>query len=52
MPETILPRQGEVAPKATEGAETEQQFPLPSPSVMLRLPPPPAGGGFWDADSR
>ncbi len=30
----ILPRQGEVAPKATEGADTKQQ---------LLLPPPPSG---------
>jgi hypothetical protein len=28
----ILPRQGEVAPKATEGEDTHQPFPFPPPS--------------------
>jgi hypothetical protein len=31
----ILPRQGEVAPKATEGADGD--------SVVVVLPPPPSG---------
>jgi len=72
---TILPRQGEVAPKATEGEDgdglgwrnglangsppsarlrepTSQLRRAPmsltasAPSVRLRLPPPPCGGGF------
>ena len=30
---SILPRQGEVAPKVTEGEDTEQQLLLTSPSV-------------------
>ena len=43
---SILPRQGEVAPKATEGEDTEQRFFLTSPSVSPNgLPPPPSGGG-------
>ena len=31
--QTILPRQGEVAPKATEGEDTEQRLAFASPSV-------------------
>ena len=45
----ILPRQGEVAPKATEGAGGDalsDETPSSSPSVTLRVPPPPGGGGF------
>ncbi|KQN31738.1 hypothetical protein ASF00_02840 [Sphingomonas sp. Leaf34] len=30
---SILPRQGEVAPKATEGEDTQQPLSLTSPSV-------------------
>ena len=43
----ILPRQGEVAPKATEGADghTFSAAPPSSLSVRLRLPLPPGGGG-------
>jgi hypothetical protein len=32
---SILPRQGEVAPKATEGADSE--------TLAVVLPPPPSG---------
>ncbi len=31
--QTILPRQGEVAPEATEGEDTEQRSALASPAV-------------------
>ncbi len=42
---TILPRQGEVAPKVTKGEDAEQRFPLPPPPTGTRQPPPPGGGG-------
>ena len=41
----ILPRQGEVAPKVTEGEDTERWFPLPPPPSGKSQPPPPGGGG-------
>ncbi len=41
-----LPRKGEVAPKATEGEDTEQAFRLPPPPSGERQPPPPGGGGL------
>ena len=49
----ILPRKGEVAPKATEGADGYSlTVVLPPPSVRLRLPPPPGGGGLdWETRS-
>ncbi len=42
--QTILPRQGEVAPKATEGEDTEQRFALASPSVWQRPETSPLTG--------
>ncbi len=42
---SILPRKGEVAPKATEGADTEQMFRFPPPPTGKGQPPPPCGGG-------
>src|SRR4051812_23720676 len=51
----ILPRQGEVAPKATEG-EVSHTLSVErsdsAPSVTLRVPPPPCGGGFLNLDTR
>ncbi len=41
---TILPRQGEVAPKVTEGEDAEQRLPLPPPPTGKSQPPPPCGG--------
>ncbi len=41
----ILPRQGEVSPKVTEGEDTEQRFPFPPPPSGKSQPPPPCGGG-------
>ena len=43
---TILPRQGEVSPKVTEGADAEQGFPFPPPPSGKGQPPPPGGGGL------
>ncbi|VVT26270.1 hypothetical protein SPHINGO391_490122 [Sphingomonas aurantiaca] len=42
---TILPRQGEVAPKVTEGEDAEQTLSRPPPPSGKRQPPPPGGGG-------
>jgi competence protein ComEC len=39
-------RPGDVAPKATEGADTDRRGFVSAPSVRLRLPPPPGGGGL------
>ncbi len=36
----ILPRKGEVAPKATEGEDTRQALLLPPPPSGKCLPPP------------
>ena len=41
----ILARQGEEAPKATEGEDTKPMLPLTAPSVRQSLPPPPGGEG-------
>jgi glyoxylase-like metal-dependent hydrolase (beta-lactamase superfamily II) len=41
----ILPREGEVSPKVTEGEDKMQTLPLTAPSVRLLLPPPLGGGG-------
>jgi len=41
-----------VAPKASEGEDTEPMLPLAAPSVRLRLPPPPGGGGSIGPDAR
>ena len=47
----ILPRQGEVAPKASEG-EVGSALSIErrdsAPSVTLCVPPPPGGGGLKD----
>ena len=48
---SILPRQGEVAPQVTEGADTERSFRLPPPPSGKSQPPPPGGGGFWNGPS-
>ncbi len=42
---TILPRQGEVSPKVTEGEDTEQPLLVPPPPSGKCRPPPPGGGG-------
>ncbi|TCP92557.1 hypothetical protein C8J42_102327 [Sphingomonas sp. PP-CE-1A-559] len=42
----ILPRKGEVAPKATEGEDARQALLLPPPPSGKCLPPPPGGGGL------
>jgi hypothetical protein len=42
----ILPRQGEVAPKVTEGEVTEQRYCVPPPPSGESQPPPPGGGGL------
>jgi hypothetical protein len=34
----ILPRQGEVAPKVTEGEDTKQRLPFPPPPTGKRPP--------------
>ncbi len=40
---SILPRQGEVAPKVTEGEGTHRTFRLPPPPTGKGQPPPLAG---------
>ena len=46
LPErSILPRQGEVSPKVTEGEDTEPTFGFPPPPSGKSQPPPPGGGG-------
>ena len=42
----ILARKGEVAPKVTEGEDTEQRLPCPPPPSGKCQPPSPGGGGF------
>ena len=43
----ILPRQGEVVPKATQGGDTEPAFRMPPPPSGKGQTPPPCGGGLW-----
>ena len=40
---SILPRQGEVAPQASEGEDTEQTFPIPPPPSGFACHLPLAG---------
>ena len=48
----ILPRQGQVAPQASEGEDTEQRFSLPPPPSGYGQPPPPGGGGSFQPSLR
>ena len=41
---SILPRQGEVAPRATEGEDTKQRFRMPPPPSGKSQKPPPCWG--------